>query len=465
MLIGLNQISILQNFFKEQSTDQFYRWKFSEDCTSLMKTRLSLGKFLPDLSWLIVTSVMKSIVFHIRTVQTKMVYQIVTDEGSSSSLSSMNITVEDGVSLSKVVQFNPADVVEDSQDLEIKQEAEFYPEEDEVVELRRSKRRNVRPDRYSGCDYEPDTIDNWVRMMPYRYGKWAVVSMESEDEEDYSDEDGDANDDLYVPLSRLFRKKRTSFREEMMESRKGDIVLVEERRGRGFGRKERKSELSVIPFTPVFEPIPLEQFGLNANCLGGGGGFSRSQYFDEIEKYRSKAVQYGKKMTEMEEMMEADLCWKGPTNLGKSVQNRISRRSSRSVAPKTQDSEEPRVYKKVTLSAGAYNKLIDTYMNNIDSTIAAKDGPTNVVDQWEELKKTNFAFKPHGEIEETSSEDDEGETSENEMLWREMELCLASSYILDDNEVLFSLKPLISYKLYTILCPLIPLLWCIKISR
>lgn len=433
MLIGLNQIFILQKFFKEQSTDQFYRWKFSEDCTTLMKTRLSLGKFLPDISWLTATSIMKSIVFHIRTVQTKMVYQIVTDEGSSSSLSSMNITVEDGVTLSKVVQFNPADIDDDSQDPEIKQETEFYPEEDEVVELRRSKRRNVRPDRFSRCDYEPDTNDSWVRMMPYRYEKCAVVSIESEDDEEDSCEDGDTNDDLYEPLSCLFKKKVTNSREEVPQSRKGEIGMVEKRRGSGFGRKERKSELTVIPFTPVFEPIPLEQFGLNANCLSGAGGFSRNQYFDGIEKYQSKAVKYGKKRTEMEEMMESDLCWNSPNHV-KSVKKRIHR-SARSVVPKAEDSEEPRVYKKVTLSAGAYNKLIYAYMNNIDSTIATNDEPTNVVDQWEELKKTNFASKLHRDMEQTSSEDDEGETSENEMLWREMELCVASSYILDDNEV------------------------------
>lgn len=433
MLIGLNQISILQKFYKEQSTDHFYRWKFSEDCTSLMKTRLSLGKFLPDLSWLTVTSILKSIVFHIRTVQTRMVYQIVADEGSSSTLSSMNITVEDGVSLSKVVQFNPADILDDSQDPEIKQETDYFQEADEVVELRRSKRRNVRPDRFTGCDYQLDTNDGWVRMMPYQIGKWAV-GVESDNDEDDSNDAGDTNDDMYVPLSHLFIKKKiTNSREAIPKSMKGGIVLVDKRRVHGFGRKERKSELSVIPFTPVFEPIPLEQFGLNANCLGGGGSFSRSQYFDEIEKYRSKSSKYGKKMTEMEEMMESDLCWKGP-NYVKSVQKRTPR-PSRSFAPKTEDSDEPQVYKKVTLSAGAYNKLIDSYMNNIESTIAAKDEPTNVVDQWEELKKTNFAFKVHRDMEQNLSEDGEGETSENEMLWREMELCLASSYILDDNEV------------------------------
>ncbi|XP_010420880.1 PREDICTED: SNF2 domain-containing protein CLASSY 2-like isoform X1 [Camelina sativa] len=429
VVIGLNQISILQKFYKEQITDQYYRWKFSEDCTSLTRTRLSLGKFLPDLSWLAVTSFTKSIVFHIRTVQTKMVYQIITDEGCSSSMSSMNITFEDGVSLSKVVQFNPADIVDDSQDPEIKQETDCYPEEDEVVEMRRSKRRKVRPDRYTGCDYQPETVDGWVRMMPYcRYDKWNVVNVESEVEED-----GDTNDELYVPLSCLFKKKITNSQEDIPKVRRDETVLVKKRKGNGLGRKERNSEISVIPFTPVFEPIPLERFGLDPKLLSGGGSFSRSQYFDEIDKYRSKAVKYGNKMTEMEEMMEADLCWKGPNHV-KSVKKRISR-PSRSVVSKTEDSEErPRVFKKVTLSAGAYNKLIDTYMNNIEVTIAAKDEPTSVVEQWEELKKTNFVSKLYGDMEQTSNEDDEGETSENKMLWREMELCLASSYILDDSE-------------------------------
>ncbi|RID41625.1 hypothetical protein BRARA_J01574 [Brassica rapa] len=461
VIIGLNQISILQKFYKEQSSDQFYRWKFSEDCTTLMKTRLSLGNFLPDLSWLLVTSVMKNIVFHVRTVQKKMVYQIVTDEASSSSLSSMNITVEDGVSLSKVVKFNPADIV----DLEVNQETEHYSEEDEVVELRRSKRRVMRPDRYTGCDYQLDTNDGWVRMMPYRFEKLAVVKMEDEYYEEEEEEESGHEDDDDIQND-LFKIKRSKSLQLKPKRRQGQIVMVEKKRRRGLGVKQRKSlqvipkrrqgqivmidkkrgcglgrkekfGLTVIPFTPVFDPIPLEQFGLNADSLVGGGVFSRNQYFDEIENYRSKSAKFGKKATEMEEMMESDLCWKGPNHVVKSVQTRVTRSSSRSAAQKNKCSDEPKVYKKVTLSAGAYNKLIDAYMSNIDSTIASKNEPASVVDQWEELKKTNFASKPHGwEMGGTSSEDGgEGETSENDMLWREMELCLASSYILDDNEV------------------------------
>lgn len=481
VIIGLNQISILQKFYKEQSRDQFYRWRFSEDCTTLMKTRLSLGNFLPDLSWLLVTSVIKNIVFHVRTVQNKMVYQIVTGEASSSSLSSMNVTVEDGVSLSKVVKFSPADIV----DLEVNQETELYSEEDGVVELRRSKRRVMRPDRYTGCDYEVDTNDGWVRMMPYRFEKMAVISMEDEDydeEEDSGhedDDDGDTQNDFVkierskclqvIPKRRqgeivMVKKKRRrevgvkqkKSLKVIPKGRQGQIVMVDKKKsGRGLGQQQRKSGLTVMPFTPVFDPIPLEQFGLNANSLNQGGGFSRNQYFDEIENYRSKSAKYGKKTTEMEEMMESDLCWKGPNHVVKSVQTRVTRSSSRSASQKNNSSDERKVYKKVTLSAGAYNKLIDAYMSNIDSTIASKNEPASVVDQWEELKKTNFASKPHGwERKGACSDDGDEETSENDMLWREMELCLASSYILDDNEVLLyhPLSNIFSYilKLYYI---------------
>lgn len=426
VLVGLNEIAILQKFCKEQSLDRYYRWRYSEDCSSLVKTRLNLGKFLPDLTWLLVTSVLKNIVFQIRTFHEKMVYQIVTDqdcEGSSSSLSAMNITVEDGVFMSKVVLFNPAE--DTYQESDVKEEIE-----EEVMELRRSKRRSGRPERYGDSEMQPDSKDGWVRMMPYRYSTW-TVSSDDDDEED-CDDDRDTDDDLYLPLSHLLGRKGST--KGLSKDKQREIVLVDEterkkrKKTEGFGRN---CELSVIPFTPVFEPIPLEQFGLNANSLCGG--FSGSHLMDEIDKYRSKAAKYGKKKKlEMEEM-ESDLGWNGP--IGNVVHKRNGPHSRiRSVSRETGVSEEPQIYKKRTLSAGAYNKLIDSYMSRIDSTIAAKDEATNVVEQWEGLKNTaTFSM----EAEERLSDEDEGdgETSENEMLWREMELCLASSYILDDNEV------------------------------
>nr|ABA18099.1 SNF2 domain-containing protein [Olimarabidopsis pumila] len=426
VVVGLNQISILQKFCKEQSLDNYYRWRYSENCTSLVKTRLNLGKFLPDLTWLLVTSVLKNIVFQIRTVHEKIVYQIVTDEGCEGSLSAMNIMVEDGVFMSKVVLFNPAE--DTYQDTDVKEEIE----EEVIMELRRSKRRSAQPDRFAYSESQPDSKDGWVRMMPYRYNTLTVLSDDDEDEED-CDDDGDTDDDLYLPLSHLLGKKGT--KKGLSKDKQREIVLVDKTERKKRKKTEefgRNRELSVIPFTPVFEPIPLEQFGLNASSFGGGS--SGSQLMDEIDKYRSKAAKYGKKKKfEMEEM-EADLCWNGP--LGNVVQKRNGPHSRiRSGSGKTGVSEEPQIYKKRTLSAGAYNKLIDSYMSRIDSTIAAKEKATDAVEQWEGLKNgASSSMKAEERLSE-EEDDDEEETSEIEMLWREMELCLASSYILDDNEV------------------------------
>ncbi|KAJ6687807.1 SNF2 DOMAIN-CONTAINING PROTEIN CLASSY 2-RELATED [Salix koriyanagi] len=88
-------------------------------------------------------------------------------------------------------------------------------------------------------------------------------------------------------------------------------------------------------------------------------------------------------------------------------------------------------YKRTALSAGAYNKLISSYMKNIDATIKSKEIP-RVIDQWEEFKAKHSSDQK--EKMELSSVEDDGQSSETEMLWREMELCLASAYILDDNE-------------------------------
>ncbi|CAN7031431.1 unnamed protein product [Brassica rapa subsp. trilocularis] len=437
VVMGLDQISILQKFPKEQSVDRFYRWRYSEDSASLVKTRLTLGKFMPDLSWLLVTSVLKNSVFHIKTIQNKMVYLIMTDEESSSSscLSAMNITVEDGVYLSKVVTFNPD---EDDTTLALDYvhvEEEESEEEEEVMELRRSKRRNMRPDRYGFSGVQPDSKDGWVRLMPYKYSTW--TDDEEGDDED-SNDDRDSDDDLYLPLSHFFGKESNT--KGFSKRKESEIVLVDKTaRKKKMKMKKRDGsggsrELSVIPFTPVFDPIPLEQFGFNANSLCNGG-FSGSNLIDEMDRYRSKPSKYGKKkmLSEMDEM-ESDLGWidnmsKSSVQKGTGSHSRI-----RSGYGKTGHSDEPQIFKRRTLSAGAYNKLIESYMSNIDSTIAAKKETNSVVEQWEALKNPTSTTV---EDEDGSSEDDdsEGETSENEMLWREMELCMASSYILDDNEL------------------------------
>ncbi|KAL1215142.1 SNF2 domain-containing protein CLASSY 1 [Cardamine amara subsp. amara] len=188
------------------------------------------------------------------------------------------------------------------------------------MELHRSKRRTVQPDIFAYSESQPVLKDGWVRMMPYRYSTWTVSSDDDEDdgEEDY-DDDRDTEDDFNLPLSHFLGRKGST--KGYSKNKDKHIVLVDktERKNRkkteGFSR--RNHELSVIPFTPVFEPIPLEQFGLKANNLCGSD-FSGSHLMDEINKNHSKALKYGKKRKMETEDMESDLCWNGPT--GKLVQ-------------------------------------------------------------------------------------------------------------------------------------------------
>ncbi|GFP86571.1 snf2 domain-containing protein classy 1 [Phtheirospermum japonicum] len=91
-------------------------------------------------------------------------------------------------------------------------------------------------------------------------------------------------------------------------------------------------------------------------------------------------------------------------------------------------------FKKGSVSAQICREMIRRCMINIDDTLKNKPNQPPVADQWKEFhttKKTDEGEKD--ENDETNVE--EVEISEVDMLWREMDLALASWYLLDDNEV------------------------------
>ncbi|KAM7261909.1 hypothetical protein ACFE04_020986 [Oxalis oulophora] len=88
-------------------------------------------------------------------------------------------------------------------------------------------------------------------------------------------------------------------------------------------------------------------------------------------------------------------------------------------------------YRKSTLSAGAYNKLINSYMKDIDSKVN-KEEPT-IIDQWNNFKAGKFSELANDDMDKSLVED-EGEMSENDMLWKEMEMALLSACLLDEDE-------------------------------
>ncbi|GFS33583.1 chromatin remodeling 38 [Actinidia rufa] len=88
------------------------------------------------------------------------------------------------------------------------------------------------------------------------------------------------------------------------------------------------------------------------------------------------------------------------------------------------------MYRKGPFSAGMYKEMIRRCMENIKSSIN-KEQPL-VIDQWKDFQAGKFSDeRDSSDVPQKNVEED----SEIEMLFKEMELCMASAYILEDSEL------------------------------
>ncbi|XP_044508996.1 SNF2 domain-containing protein CLASSY 2-like isoform X2 [Mangifera indica] len=440
--VGIDQITILQKLGKEACEDQHYRWDFSENCSLLQRSKLLLGKFSSDISCLLVASVLKETSFDIRSVKNKMVYQVLDGDeenfapNSDKHLNAINFKFQDGILTAHVVQFIQTVTKPVNPDCSV-QEAGPVPPCD-VMNLRRSKRRNVQPERFFGGDIPPDADTGWVRQWPYKPDKWK-------------------EEDLYLPLPYLLGVHSNCL-EVNMESdtrnlpKKKSKNKFREMKSSNSYKKEHNTELAIVPVPTESDPLAFYQHNSPSKNPENHSG-----EIDETPKYYLKGTcsvqrrdmpeledpefdgwwgertpnkkMLSKNVSEVEDMGFESKSWGKPSN--KKVQtNRFLPRSS-----KEGECCEKKVYKKTTLSAGAYSRLINSLMKNIESTKTNEE--PDIIDQWNGFKATNFQKQmmemEQSEMEQSSSEDD-GEISENELLWKEMELSMASAYILEDNE-------------------------------
>lgn len=417
-VLGIDQILILQRLEKHPCEGQYYRWSLSEDCSSLSRTKLFLGKFSSDLSWLLVASVLKQVAFEVRTEQYKIVYQILADDDGSPSksnnyISAVSFREDNGLSVSNLFQFTPADSIQ-----ECRASGEPRPcSSNGGVELRCSKRRNVQPERFIGGQGLTESDSVWVRQMPIKTDKWKE------------------EDEMFLPLSRLFKMQPLYLKEQPKNETRDLVVYKSNKYSKDVksglaDQVEHQNKLAIIPVpnVPELEPEPLasEHHDYHANLSA-----NNSKRVEELSfRYNSLKCSRTSSRKKFSQIDDMDLVprWEGIQGKGSNRKAQI--RKHRGISSK-EDFDEPITYKKKSLSAGAYDKLIHSYMKNIDSTMI-KEEP-HIIDQWQEFKKASFP-EQRMEIEQSSSED-EGESSENEMLWREMELSMASAYFLEDNEV------------------------------
>lgn len=420
--IGIDRISILQKLSMNSCEDQHYRWEFSEDCPSRQKTKLLLGKILTDLSWLLVTSSLKRVSFDVRSVQNKIAYQILQggEEGTSSSnLHAVNFRVDNSVSVPIVVEF----ALDDQHTLDPKCDTdEAGPSSfSDATGLRRSKRRNVQPERFLGCDSGSEIDIGYVRTRPYKI-------------------DRGEDDELNMPLACLFGPKKMAIcaeahtdkfkkrgRPRKIDSfvnRSTSETTSAKVKSSGTKRKEDQSQLAIVPFAEKSDPLAFQYYQFQ-----GKNPPNREKEFDEISPQRfyvNSGSSRGKKKRGYDsDDFDLETTWETARSYSKRP---VQKKRYHYVRFKNSSGE--RIYQKRSLSAGAYTELINTYLQNIDCT--GNEEPP-ITEQWKENKKRvdNVGLSSNTEV----PPEDEEEMSETEMLWKEMELALASIYVLDDNEV------------------------------
>lgn len=421
-IVGIEKISILQKLERIPCEDQHYRWANSEDCSSLPKTKLLLGKFLSDLSWLLVASVFKQIAFDVRSVQNKIVYQISGADDDSCTLdtanylNAINFRVQNDILLPIVVQFVPADAIQAGPACDTPEAgSKVY----DLMDLRRSERRNVQPDRFLGCSSATEIDVGNFRTRPYKIEQW---------------KDGE----LSLPLAYLLDTHANCSEEDNKVEAKicsqsknqcKDLLVC---KSSGISRKvksevasqiEHKTQLAIVPLPDESDPLTFDPYHDRAK--------SHVSYEDDITENSTKCYYIGsapkgqrKKIPGLEDM-DFECRWEG-----KSFGREVQRKRYASHCTKWDVLNEERIYQKRSLSAGAYNDLINSFLKDMDTTVM-KEEP-QIIDQWKKCKETN-SLDQSAELELPPDEDAE-EIPETEMLWKEMELAMASSYLYEDNE-------------------------------
>ncbi|KAF5752598.1 hypothetical protein HS088_TW01G00513 [Tripterygium wilfordii] len=457
--VGINQISIFQKLEQNACEDEFYRWSSSEDCSMVQRTKLLLGKFLSDLTWLLAVSALKNVTFEVRSKQNKIVYQIVGIEdeccspNSDNHLHTMNFKVENDVLTPIMFKYVPLSAITASPASDMLEAGPLTYFD--VHSLRRSKRRQVQPDRFLGCDVPSELEIGIVRTLPYKTGKYI------EEEE------------LVFSSPRMFSINSSISPEPAQHGLKvhspvlnpcKDLIVYQRRNkstkvtSGSANEGEHHIPLAIVPAPneihllalkidhletkiPENDTRQVDEIPLKKSNTKGAPVVQRKNNVSKLKNKRSKSrleenasqsnpqsrkyssVQSrGDDNSELEDMV-SESKWKG-----KASQSNFQSRRYSSVQSKRDDYSEPFAFRRNTLSDGAYNKIINSYMKNIDSS---KTEEPRKLDECKEI--TGNCSEQRKEMD--SPEEEEEEVSETEMLWKEMEMAMASAYVLEDNEV------------------------------
>ncbi|XP_020235219.1 SNF2 domain-containing protein CLASSY 2 [Cajanus cajan] len=474
-VVGINQISILQKLEHIPCEGQHHRWDSSEDCSIISHTKLLLGKVLCDLSWLVVTSVIRKVSFCVRSLEDKLVYQILGRDSVSTSLDNashiavVSFKTENGLLVPIVSELatpktKRIDLVQESNEDKV---SPSY----NVEGLRRSKRRNVQPERYLGCNNVSEIdVGSFRNRPPVKIDTW---------------KDDDDDDELHIPLACLFGLQQNCLEENTDHHQRvrkvsacRELVVYSRKRPKirkvksgDDAQSEHQNHLAIIPLPDQDDPVAIEHGDLNEKVTRSYGHESSeisSKYYhltcsgtpksksndiklltlephnhttkpEDAEKTDDLSLRYNnysygapksqrKNLCGLDDMVDLGNKWEG-INSNKGAYGKKPRITY--LRSKNHEEERRYHYKDRTLNAAAYKDLINSYLKNIN-TKPSNEEPS-IADQW---KQSNTTSNTDQKIEEEIlDEEDAEEVSEMDMLWRELEVSLASSYLEDTEDL------------------------------
>ncbi|GAB4831985.1 SNF2 domain-containing protein CLASSY [Ancistrocladus abbreviatus] len=468
-VVGIDEISIFQKLEQKPSEGTHYRWNFSEDCTSIRKTKLFLGKFSSDLSWLVVASVQKHFVFDVRSILNKIVYQILDGNFDSCSstvhLSGLNFKMDGDLIVPIVIPFVPINI-EATPEQDVDEVSPLSCYDPDSVPLRRSTRRLIRPERYLG-DIGLEEVDTTSLRIGYK-----SLKTNEEDMPLILFDEADIQGNLLEGSENGIQDY-----ENLLVSKVG--VELQDGKSSVDNQNENQNNLAIIPLPRERKQVVHEKNkGRNQkackkphdrNQVAHKVPHERNQKAREISHERNQMLHeqndllaeilgnelednvplkyYRKRRREVKapskslfefDYVEDENKWdwtasKKVSRWEEKYSNKKPRgRTYRPMTASRRDKDsEVGSSKKKTLDAGAYKELISAYMKRIQATIENKQPESG--DPWRQILEEKVMNEKEAD-DEGPAKEHEDEDSETEMLWREMELCLASMYLLEENE-------------------------------
>ncbi|KZV55832.1 hypothetical protein F511_06681 [Dorcoceras hygrometricum] len=432
-LLSIDQIYVLQKLEQKPCDDDYFRWSHTEDCFSLLRAKLFTGRFLTDISWFLVTSILKQTAFDIRSIRNHVAYEISEhsrekDEKNPESHSYvLNFKVDNEILTPVILKVDPKALDDGSEG----HGSESFLSYD-LMELRRSKRRIIQPDRYMG----PGDLD--YDFVVTRLGECKRCKYDAFSDEDVYNEMPLA---LSVQADDEFQKHGgdedwlRSYKRKMYEGMKASSS---KRPRKDFGTFNKRAQLdqhaAMSSGTAVGNDSDFEEEGFP--------NFKFPEYQSKdigemVSKYfaMTGSPSARKKNTFDFNFTETETIRRGG---GKGSRKHYRRRNSDAVSL-TRDCVyvresiyDVRGFRKGSASAQMCRELIRRCMINIDETLKNEPEQVPVVDQWKECQSTKVPNNV--EREEKPVADEEEEISEIDILWKEMEMALASWFLLDDNE-------------------------------